>query len=121
MKKLILIAGLALAGVINQLPAQNAVIPASSSETVNFTLDSSTASGFMAYGTMRQAQMRVVGTNTVITGFATITVPTVTLLATIASSNVPPPEYSVTNFAGGTVVRGTNGFVGTATFTKPVQ
>ena len=121
MKKTLLIIGLALAGVVNHAAAQTVVNPSTQSESVSFTLDPATASGFMAYASISRAQITVQGTNTVIRGMATITVPTTVLLASIGSPNVPPAGYDATNFSGGNVVRGTNGFTGTANFTKPAQ
>lgn len=123
MKKTIAVIGLViLAGVINHSVSASDATVASQSTSVSFTLDSATASGLMTYAVVPQGNIRVEGDTAVIRGMATIRVPLTSLVGAVSSSNVPPAGYVATNLVSATFKRdGTNGFTGTAVFTKAVN
>lgn len=122
MKKLfVTICILVIAAVCCVTAQSTSVIPDSQSTTVKFQIPSGTAQGLMSYASFQQGSIRVAGTNAIITGVATIVVPASTLVGVIGSTNMPPDGYSVTNLSSGQFTKSTNGFSGTATFTKSAQ
>jgi len=125
MKKLSLIIGLALvAGVINS-NAQVSATVASESKTVDFTIAPEVAQQLLSNLVVKSGSVNVKGTNAVISIApfppTQAEIPMPMFVAAIGTSNLPPSGYDATNFVKATFRLTTNGYVGSATFTKAVS
>ena len=115
MKKSLIIIGLALAGVINQVNAQSVLVPSAQSVTVTATLQEGVGASLMAQAVIPRGTIRLVGTNVIIGGYAQVIVP-----ATVAAQLVVsvPDGYDITNLAPSTFEVTTNGVVVHPVFVK---
>jgi hypothetical protein len=124
MKKLLLITGLALAGVIH-IQAQVSATVASESKTVEFTIAPEVAQQLLANLEVKAGTVTTKGTNAVISlqpfPPTQAVIPMPTFVASIGTSNLPPTGYDATNFVKATFKLTPTGYVGVATFTKEVM
>lgn len=123
MKKLSLIIGLAIASVI-YINAQSVASVASESKTVDFNIEPEAAQQILSGLVVKGGTVSTQGSNVVVrlAPFppTQAVIPMPMFVAAIGTSNLPPDGYVATNFVSATFKLTTNGYVGSATFTKVV-
>ena len=119
MKKIIIIIGLALvAGITSTIHAQSSVTVQTESVTVTTTLPVGVGAALISQAVIKQGQIRIVGTNAVISGVATITIPASQLGQLVTSL---PTGYDITNLASSSFTTGAEGVTVRAVLSKSVD